>query len=135
MVGAQALVALSNPNGSVQAYTSSVTGYGTSLQQSALSFDVSGLRAESVNGDVVIYGTLVLPSGRTSFNHVWQIGPVSNGAPGAHNMGSENRNSVGTVDFVTGQAGAGGGVGGSILHRRNVSTFVFSPLQSFHLSY
>ncbi|KAK1418161.1 hypothetical protein QVD17_27300 [Tagetes erecta] len=119
MVGAQALVASPNSNGTVQAYTSSVADYGTSLQQSALSFDVLGLRAERVNGDVVVYGTLVLPGGRTSFNHVWQMGPVSNGAPGAHNMGSENRNSVGTVDFVTGQAGAGGGVGGSLLHRRN----------------
>ncbi|XP_076919307.1 cytochrome b561 and DOMON domain-containing protein At5g35735-like [Bidens hawaiensis] len=119
MVGAQALVALPNSNGSVQAYTSSVTSYGTTLQQSALSFDVLGIRAERVNGDVVIYATLVLPSGRASFNQVWQMGPVSNGAPGGHPLGSENRNSVGTVDFVTGQAGAGGGVGGSLLHRRN----------------
>ncbi|KAK9077395.1 hypothetical protein SSX86_005732 [Deinandra increscens subsp. villosa] len=119
MVGAQALVALPNSNGSVQAYTSDVTSYSTSLQQSPLSFQVPAIRAERVNGDVVIYATLVLPSGRTSFNQVWQSGPVSNGAPGAHNLGSENRNSVGTVDFVTGQAGAGGGVGGSLLHRRN----------------
>ncbi|KAI3703977.1 hypothetical protein L1987_74178 [Smallanthus sonchifolius] len=58
MVGAQALVALPNSNGSVQAYTSAVTGYGTALQPSALSFDVPEIRAEMVNGDVVIYGTL-----------------------------------------------------------------------------
>lgn len=121
MVGAQSLVAIPNANGSVQAYTSSVDGYGTSLQPSSLSFSVPVIRAESINGDVVIYATLVLPSGGTSFNHVWQMGPVSNGAPGAHNLASENRNSVGTVNFLTGQAVAGGGVGGSILHRRNVS--------------
>nr|XP_043629448.1 cytochrome b561 and DOMON domain-containing protein At5g35735-like [Erigeron canadensis] len=119
MVGAQALVAIPNSNGSVQAYTSSVTGYGTTLQQSPLSFDVQDIRAERVNGDVVIYATLVLPSGRTNFNQVWQIGPVSNGAPSAHAMGSDNRASLGSVDFVTGQAGAGGSVGGSLLHRRN----------------
>lgn len=119
MLGAQALVALFNSNGSVQAYTSAVTGYATALQQSPLSFAVPAIRAESVNDDVLIYATLVLPSGRTNFNQVWQMGPVSNGAPSAHNLGSENRNSVGTVDFVTGQAGAGGGVGGSLLHRRN----------------
>lgn len=123
MVGAQALVGLVSSNGSVQAYTSSVDGYGTGLQPSSLSFNVPVIRAERVNGDVVIYATLVLPAGRTNFNQVWQMGPVSNGAPGAHPLGSENRNSVGTVDFVTGQAGAGGGVGGSILHRRNVSLF------------
>lgn len=119
MVGAQALVALFSSNGSVQAYTSAVTSYATGLQQSALSFDVPAIRAESVSGDVVIYATLVLPSGRTNFNQVWQMGPVANGAPTAHNLASENRNSVGTVDFVTGQAGGGGGVGGSLLHRRN----------------
>ncbi|KAK9074087.1 hypothetical protein SSX86_006684 [Deinandra increscens subsp. villosa] len=119
MVGAQALVGLPDSNGSVQAYTSAVTGYGTSLDRSSLSFDVSEIRAERVNGDVVVYGTLVLPGGRTSFNQVWQTGPVTNGAPGAHPLGSENRNSVGTVDFATGEAGAGGGVGGSLLHRRN----------------
>ncbi|KVI02085.1 cytochrome b561/ferric reductase transmembrane [Cynara cardunculus var. scolymus] len=119
MVGAQALVALFNSNGSVQAYTSAVTGYATGLQQSPLSFDVPAIRAESVNGDAVIYATLVLPTGRTNFNQVWQMGPVANGAPSAHNLGSENRNSLGTVDFVTGQAGEGGGVGGSLLHRRN----------------
>ncbi|KAI7744111.1 hypothetical protein M8C21_030361 [Ambrosia artemisiifolia] len=119
MVGAQALVALPNSNGSVRAYTSAVSGYTTTLQESRLSFDVPVIRAERVNGDMVIYATLVLPSGRTSFNQVWQMGPVSNGAPSAHPMGSENRNSVGTVDFVSGQTGAGGGVGGNVLHRRN----------------
>ncbi|MFS7921862.1 putative cytochrome b561 and DOMON domain-containing protein [Helianthus anomalus] len=119
MVGAQALVVLLHANGSVQPYTSAVSGYGTALQPSSLSFDVPVIRAERVNGDVVIYATLVLPSGRTSFNQVWQMGPVSSGAPNAHPLGSENRNSVGTVDFVSGQTGAGGGVGGSLLHRRN----------------
>ncbi|KAJ9551683.1 hypothetical protein OSB04_015728 [Centaurea solstitialis] len=119
MVGSQALVALFSANGSVRAYTSAVTGYTTQLEESALSFDVPAIRAESVNGDVVIYATLVLPSGRTSFNQVWQTGPVSNGAPSAHNLASENRNSVGTVDFATGQAAGGGGGGGNVLHRRN----------------
>ncbi|KAD4179047.1 hypothetical protein R6Q59_022611 [Mikania micrantha] len=119
MIGAQALVALPSSNGSLQAYTSSVTGYGTTLQQSSLSFGVPVIRAENSNGDVVIYATLVLPGGRTSFNQVWQSGPVSNGAPSAHAMASENRNSLGTVDFVSGVTGAGGAVGGSLLHRRN----------------
>ncbi|XP_071736713.1 cytochrome b561 and DOMON domain-containing protein At5g35735-like [Rutidosis leptorrhynchoides] len=119
MVGTQALVAIPNANGSVQAYTSSINSYTTSLQQSPLSFNVPVISADSVNGDVVIFATLVLPSGRTSFTQVWQNGPVSNGVPGAHNMASENTNAVGTVNFVTGQVGAGGGVGGSVRHRRN----------------
>ncbi|KAM0024989.1 putative cytochrome b561 and DOMON domain-containing protein [Helianthus debilis subsp. tardiflorus] len=120
MVGAQALVGLVSSNGSVQAYSSSVTGYGTGLQPTRLSFDVPRVTAEMVNGDVVIYATLVLPSGRTSFNQVWQVGPVSDGAPSIHQMGSANRNSVGTVDFATGQTSAdSGNTGGSRRRRRN----------------
>ncbi|XP_071717075.1 cytochrome b561 and DOMON domain-containing protein At5g35735-like [Rutidosis leptorrhynchoides] len=120
MVGAQSLVALISSNGSVRAYTSSVTGYGTGLQPTGLSFDVPKIRAEMVNGVVVIYATLVLPSGKTSFNQVWQVGPVSDGAPGIHKMGPDNKNSVGNVDFATGEATAdGGNVGGSLRRRKN----------------
>nr|GEV33429.1 cytochrome b561 and DOMON domain-containing protein At5g35735-like [Tanacetum cinerariifolium] len=119
MVGTQALVGLVSSNGSVQAYTSSVNGYGTGLQPSGLSFDVSRIRGELVNGDVVVYASLSLPGGRTSFAQVWQVGPVSDGTPGAHQMGSANRNAVGRVDFATGESAAGGGVGGSLRRRRN----------------
>ncbi|KAI3689135.1 hypothetical protein L2E82_47084 [Cichorium intybus] len=58
-----------------------------------LSFDLPTIRAERVNGDVVIYATLELLSGRTSFNQIWQSGPISNEAPGAHPLGSKNRSS------------------------------------------
>uniref|UniRef100_A0A0C9S502 Cytochrome b561 and DOMON domain-containing protein n=1 Tax=Wollemia nobilis TaxID=56998 RepID=A0A0C9S502_9CONI len=118
MIGAQALVAVPNSNGSIRAYTSSVTSFQTSLQQSELSFGVSGLAAERVDGDVVIYATLVLPSGGTRFNQVWQVGPTNNGAPIIHALNPENRNSVGSVDFSTGEASGGGG-GGSRMRRRN----------------
>ncbi|KAK9056806.1 hypothetical protein SSX86_024169 [Deinandra increscens subsp. villosa] len=119
MIGAQALVALITANGSVRAYTSPVTSYSTGLQPGGLSFDVPVITAERVNGDVMIYATVVLPSGMTSFNHVWQVGPVSNGAPVIHALGSDNRNSVGQVDFSTGLTSGGGSVGGSRLRRRN----------------
>jgi hypothetical protein len=119
MVGAQALVAVSGSNGSVQSYTSAVTGYNTGLQPSTLSFDVPSITAERVNGVVVIYATLVLPSGGTRFNQVWQVGPVNNGAPGIHALGADNRNSLGSVDFINGQTSAGGNIGGSRQRRRN----------------
>ncbi|XP_071726020.1 cytochrome b561 and DOMON domain-containing protein At5g35735-like [Rutidosis leptorrhynchoides] len=119
MIGAQALVAITHSNGSVVAHTSAVTSYQTSLQPSPLSFDVPAIRAERVNGDVVIYATLVLPRGVTSYNQVWQVGPVASGVPNIHAMNPDNKNSVGRVDFSTGQASAGGNVGGSRLHRRN----------------
>ncbi|KAI3716159.1 hypothetical protein L6452_23298 [Arctium lappa] len=121
MVGAQALVALIASNGSVRAYTSSVSGYGTGMGPTRLSFDVPNISAVVVNGDVVIYASLVLGGGRTSYNQVWQVGPVSDGAPAIHQMGPDNRKSVGTVDFVSGLAsGDGGDVGGSRRRRRNI---------------
>ncbi|KAI3675157.1 hypothetical protein L1987_84742 [Smallanthus sonchifolius] len=119
MLGAQALVAVPNSDGTIRAYTSSVTGYGTTLQPSTLSFAVPNITAVRVAGDVVIYATLVLPTGGTRFNQVWQVGPTNNGAPIIHAFNSENRNSLGSVDFSTGEAGAGGSVGGSRIRRRN----------------
>ncbi|KAI3675159.1 hypothetical protein L1987_84744 [Smallanthus sonchifolius] len=127
MVGAQALVAVPNSNGSIRAYTSSVTGFSTTLQPSTLSFAVPNITAERVSGDVVIYATLVLPTGGTRFNQVWQVGPTNNGAPVSHAFNSENRNSLGSVDFSTGEAGAGGSVGGSRNRRRNVFALLLRP--------
>ncbi|KAL8205323.1 hypothetical protein R6Q57_008874 [Mikania cordata] len=116
MIGSQSLVAVTGSNGVVQAYTSSVDSYDTSLQQSALSFGVPKITAERVNGVVVIYATVVLPSGGgTSFNQLWQVGPVSNGVPVAHSMGSANRKAVGVVDFSSGAATTGGGGGGVVV--------------------
>lgn len=119
MVNSQALIALTSANGSVEAYTSSINGYQTSLQRSPLSFGVPVIRAERVSGDVIIYATLALPNGSTSFTQVWQVGPVTNGVPAIHALDAANRNSIGTVDFATGQTGAGGSVGGSRQRRRN----------------
>lgn len=119
MQGAQALVALTSSNGSVRAYTSPIADYSTGLQPGPLSFNVPMIRAERLNDVVVIYATLILPRGMTSFNQVWQVGPVTNGAPSIHAMDPENKNSVGRVDFTTGQTTAGGSVGGPRQHRKN----------------
>ncbi|KAJ0570828.1 putative cytochrome b561 and DOMON domain-containing protein [Helianthus annuus] len=128
MVGTQCLVGVVSSNGSVQGYTSSVTSYKTRLQPTRLSFDVPSITAEMVNGDVVIYATLVLPNRRTSFNHLWQVGPVVGGAPSVHQMGSANRKAVGTVDFATGQTSANSGdTGGSQKRQRNVSSLRAIP--------
>lgn len=121
MIGSQALVAVVSSTGSVQGYTSQVTSYGTGLQSGSLSFDVSRISTERVNEVVVIYATLVLPRGGTTFNQVWQVGPVINGAPSIHQMNSDNRNAVGSIDFSTGLTADSGGVGGSRQRRRNVS--------------
>lgn len=123
MLGSQALVAYTNSSGLVEAFTAPVTNY-NALQRGTLSFNVRGLTAERLsNSDMNIYATLELPTGRTSFNHLWQIGPVSGDTLNAHPQNSANTNSVGTVDFSTAQTtSTGGSSGGSRQRRRNVSS-------------
>ncbi|KAF5812206.1 putative cytochrome b561 and DOMON domain-containing protein [Helianthus annuus] len=118
MIGAQAIVAVTSPSGAVRVYTSAVNNYGTGLEESSLSFGVPRMIAERVNGDLVVYASLVLPNGRTRFNHVWQVGPVNNGVLSMHSMSPDNRNSVGEVDFITGQMRAGGRSGDVSRQRR-----------------
>lgn len=120
MRGAQSLVALHNSSSGVpHAYTSSVDGYVTNLAKSDLSFRVPSLSAEYVNSEMIIHASLVLPSSsRTSFNQVWQAGPVSSGgSPGRHLTSGANTQSVGTVDFASGQVSS---TGGSQQRKRNV---------------
>lgn len=128
MAGAQSLVAFQNSSGAMRAYTSPVASTAiSSLTEGPLSFNVSKLNAEfsSSKNEIIIYATLDLPTGRTTFNQVWQQGPVSSDNPGAHAQGSANTNSVGTVDFSSGQTSAGGGVGNSKRRKRNVSRSIF----------
>ncbi|XAR68164.1 hypothetical protein NMG60_11003200 [Bertholletia excelsa] len=119
MIGAQSLVALHNSSGVPHAYTSAVTSYQTTLQESTLSFTVPTLTAEYVSGEMIIYATLELPSGQTSFQQVWQAGPVSNGQPGRHPTTGANMQSVATIDFSTGSTTATGG-GGSQQRKKNI---------------
>ncbi|XP_058218385.1 cytochrome b561 and DOMON domain-containing protein At4g17280-like [Rhododendron vialii] len=119
MVGAQSLVAYHNSSGSVIAHTSAVTSYRTDLSASSLSFDVPSISAEYVENVMVIYATLVLPSGQTEFNQVWQSGPVSGGNPAEHPTTGDNMASYGTVNFVNGQSTGSSG-GGALQRRKNV---------------
>ncbi|KAK9284876.1 hypothetical protein L1049_024056 [Liquidambar formosana] len=120
MLGSQALVAFQNSSGVVHAYTSQVTQYQTNLPEGSLSFGVTGLSAELVNGDMIIFATLQIPSSMgTTVNQVWQVGPVSGGAPGTHPTSGDNVKSMGTVDFLSGQTTTSGG-SGSRIRKRNV---------------
>lgn len=106
MAGAQALVAFQNST-SIQAYTSSVASTSiTALTPSTLSFQVTNISATTTGtSEMTLFATITPP--RTTVNHVWQVGQVSSGAPGAHPLGSANRASVGTIDFLSGQSTAG----------------------------
>ncbi|GAB4825265.1 hypothetical protein Ancab_008137 [Ancistrocladus abbreviatus] len=118
MIGAQALVAYQNSSGAIHAYTSSVTGYGTQLAESKLSFSVSNISAEMPSStQMIIFAKVQLPS--TTVNQVWQVGPVSSDTPQAHSTTGDNVKSTGTVNFLSGQVSGGGG-GGSRLRKKNV---------------
>ncbi|XP_059318339.1 cytochrome b561 and DOMON domain-containing protein At4g17280-like [Lycium ferocissimum] len=120
MVGAQCLVAFRNSSGQIHAYTSPISAYSTQLSEGPLNFRVPRISAEFVNNEMIIFATLELPTGRTSFNQVWQNGPVSQGALQVHSQTGDNMRSTGTVDFVSGQTSGGGGISaGSRQRRRN----------------
>lgn len=121
MIGAQSLVAIRYSNGSVSAHTSPISSTTTQLAAAPLSFNVPKISALFTNGEMTIFATLELPSGRTNFNQVWQIGPLSGATPSVHSLNSENTNSAGTVDFSSGQTSSGGGVGVLRRRRKNVS--------------
>jgi hypothetical protein len=105
MVGAQALVAYQDSSSAIHAYTSPVTGYGTTLAEGDLSFGVSNLSATFVNSEMTIFATLTLDSGMTTVNQVWQEGPLSGGSPSSHNTSSssDNMKSAGTLNFLDDQ--------------------------------
>ncbi|KAI8552136.1 hypothetical protein RHMOL_Rhmol06G0241500 [Rhododendron molle] len=121
MLGAQSLVAYHSSSTSTPiAHTSAITTYNPDMSsESSLSFNVSDISAEYVGSVMVIYATLVLPSGQTEFNQVWQSGPVSGGKPAEHPLSGDNKLSYGTVNFATGLSTGSSG-GGALQRRKNV---------------
>jgi len=121
MIGSQCLVAFRNSSGEIHAYTSPVSSYGTQLAEGALSFNVPRIGAEYSNNEFIIFATLELPAGRTSFNQAWQNGAVSGQALTAHVQSGDNMRSFGSIDFANGELGGGGSSVTSRQRRRNVS--------------
>lgn len=125
MLGAQALVAYQQTNGSMRVYTSPIPNSGNyqiGLQEGALSFDVSDLSAVYGNGEMTIFATITLPNNSTTVNQVWQNGPLSSGSPASHSTSNAaNLQSKGSLNFASGVVASGGGSGGnSKLRKRNV---------------
>uniref|UniRef100_A0A2N9EQC4 Cytochrome b561 domain-containing protein n=1 Tax=Fagus sylvatica TaxID=28930 RepID=A0A2N9EQC4_FAGSY len=118
MIGAQALVAFQLSNGTMRAYTSQITSYGTNLPEGKLQYDVSNLSATYASGEIIIYATLALPINTDTINQVWQVGPVSSDNPGQHATDSANTNSKGTLNLLSGQSASGGG--NSRVRNRNI---------------
>lgn len=108
MSGAQTLLAYRNStSGFMRAYTSSIKGYSTTLQEGPLSFRVTQLSAEYLNGEMTIFATIVLPSNTTIVNHLWQDGPLMEGGGlGMHAMSGDHLKSMATLDLLSGQVTA-----------------------------
>ncbi|KAL6554484.1 hypothetical protein OROMI_020157 [Orobanche minor] len=121
MIGAQCLVAFVNSTGTPRSYTTPITGYGTTMREGNLSFRVPSMAAEFGSNQMIIYATIELPQGTTSFNQVWQHGDVSAGVLQMHPTTPEHLRSSATVDFATGRTtDTGSTSGGSRQRRRNV---------------
>ncbi|XVF71783.1 hypothetical protein PTKIN_Ptkin12aG0066700 [Pterospermum kingtungense] len=118
MLGSQALIAYVNSSGVPHAFTTQISTMSPSLQQGDLSFGVSSLSATFENNEMTIFGVLRISQDLLSTNQVWQEGPVSNDQLGVHPTTGANVQSVGSVNFVTGQSGGSGS--GSRTTRRNV---------------
>ncbi|KAI3907347.1 hypothetical protein MKW98_010697 [Papaver atlanticum] len=111
MQGSQALVAFLKKDGKMTAYTSPLPEgtYGTSLAQGKLSFDVPNIVATFRDREMTIFATIQLPSNTsTVVNQVWQEGPLTDGNPGVHTFSGANLQSMGSLDFQSGQQSSGG---------------------------
>ncbi|KAI3981398.1 hypothetical protein MKX01_021521 [Papaver californicum] len=119
MFGSQALVAYQK-DGLVTTYTSPITGY--AMPPGNLSFPVSDLFATFQDREMTIFATIQLPSDTTTtvVNQVWQEGPVRDGNPSSHDMTPANKQSFGSLDFLSGQQSSGGGGVDSRTKRKNV---------------
>ncbi|KAK9155383.1 hypothetical protein Sjap_002863 [Stephania japonica] len=119
MIGSQALVAFEQSNGSMTAYTSQVTSYGTQLQRGNLTFEVPDITAERRGDEIIVYATLRLPGNSATVNQVWQEGSLSGNTPQIHEMNPANRQSTGTINFQSGQS-TGSGNTDPRIKRKNV---------------
>ncbi|KAI3765342.1 hypothetical protein L2E82_15372 [Cichorium intybus] len=120
MAGSQALVAFQQPDGTVKAYTSPITGYATQLAEGELSFPVSDLSASLLNNEIIIFATLGL-NGSGVVNQVWQEGQLSGNVPTAHATSGANVRSMGTLNLVSGQSsGSRATTGSSKTTKRNI---------------
>ncbi|CAN8265618.1 unnamed protein product [Cochlearia groenlandica] len=117
MSGSQTLLAYRNStSGLVRAYTSSIKGYSTKLEEGPLSFRVTQLSAQYLNEEMTIFATMVLPPNTTLVNHLWQDGPLKEGDRlGMHAMSGDHLKSMSTLDLLSGQVTATKPANGNML--------------------
>ncbi|XP_042424350.1 cytochrome b561 and DOMON domain-containing protein At5g47530-like [Zingiber officinale] len=123
MIGANAFLAFTNTTtGNVAVFATRFTSYSVQaadVRDEELAFTVYDKRAEYSNGYYTIYASLELPGNTTRQNTVWQASSdFSDGVPNGHPLSTANRQSMSTLDFLSGQTASGGG--NSRLHRKNI---------------
>ncbi|XP_037442471.1 auxin-induced in root cultures protein 12-like [Triticum dicoccoides] len=99
MKGAQSLLAFKS-GATYVVNTYNLTGYKPlSPASTPIAFKATGLAAdEGAGGKVRLYGTLQLPKGMESVNHIWQVGSaVANGVPAKHAFAQENLDAKGKL--------------------------------------
>lgn len=102
MIGAQCLVAHRSPkNGSVIAYTSAISSYKTRLDEGVLSFNVTGLKAENIKDEIIIFATINnVPNVKSVVNMVWQEGLLSkDGFVEEHSMSGPSLRSMASLNL------------------------------------
>ncbi|XP_047307989.1 cytochrome b561 and DOMON domain-containing protein At4g12980-like [Impatiens glandulifera] len=121
MVGAEALIALKDSNGSMVVKTYKLNSY-SSIVESKLSFDVTEAVSEYSSGEMRIFATISgVEKLGTTLNQVWQVGSsVVNGFPARHDLLAANLDSKGTVDLLLGQSNSSTGGADSRLRRKNI---------------
>ncbi|GAB2281860.1 hypothetical protein Dimus_016422 [Dionaea muscipula] len=113
MVGAQALIAFKQLDGSMAAKTYDIQSY-QRLHEGALSINVSDVGAEYSDSKMMIFATWELPEKPESVNQVWQVGSsVFNGKPERHDLKQQNLASMGRLNLVEKVVQSGRAVGGA----------------------
>ncbi|GAB2298088.1 hypothetical protein Dimus_032163 [Dionaea muscipula] len=117
MVGAQALVAFKQRNGSMEVKPFNIHSY-HSVKEGPLSLNVSDVSAEydDDSGNMVILGTWALPEKTAgTLNQVWQVGPsVVKGRPLKHEFDDDSLASKGKLHLLEkDQSSEGDGGSGS----------------------
>ncbi|CAN4100968.1 unnamed protein product [Withania somnifera] len=104
MIGSQAFVTLQRSDGTLEAYTSPINSYGTTLMKGNLSFRVHDVSTQNINGQVIIFAKIMTCPLIFWVNHVWQEGPLQDdNTPGVHGLSGDNLKSFGTLDFHSGK--------------------------------
>ena len=97
MPGSQTLLAYES-NGIPTVKTYNIRSYNLSSSETKLLYDVSDLSYEYSDSTITIFATwLVLDE---KVNHVWQVGPISQGVPGIHVTKADNLLSFGVLELL-----------------------------------